>query len=690
MLLKSGISPLRKVQDANTIQELLPLLRNIDRQPLLVETPDGLLLGLITSDSLISMMGTGEFSTELRARDVVDEDYEIIDEDAVLDVNLEINNRWVITTNSSGVYSGCISREKIFYEILTLARKKVEQLDKILDWVHNGIIAIDINGIVTFMNKAAEEIIRRNRAESIGKHLSDVIIPLGLLEILKTGEKQLANKFSIHYSQGTRVYMTHRTPILVNNQIVGAVGVFQDISEIEGIADELNVVKQLNKELETIFEASYDGMMVTDAKGKVLRENRGLKNLLNVPDINSEKLKRTISEKIIPRVVKSNQTSFDVIESEARQLMVTANPVYNNLSAIERVVLNIRDLTELNSLKKALQESKQLSDRYHSEMSQMSTEFDNRGIIIRSELMKKAVTLALRVANVDSTVLIQGESGTGKEIIASIIHQSSKRKTGPFIKVNCGAIPESLLESELFGYESGAFTGANKTGKAGIFELANDGTLFLDEIGELPVHLQVKLLRVLQEKEFMRIGGQKTIKFNGRIITASNRDLESMVTEGTFREDLFFRLNVIPIVVPPLRERKEDIIPLLKHFQNEFSKRHEIKKDIAPQTISYLLDYNWPGNVRELINIMERIMVTAPGSVIMPEDLPKQIVEGGRQTGLISIKGILPLKSAVQEVEKQLIRNAIEKYGSTYKAAQVLKVDQSTVVRKMNRLKSIK
>jgi Transcriptional regulator containing PAS, AAA-type ATPase, and DNA-binding domains len=301
--------------------------------------------------------------------------------------------------------------------------------------------------------------------------------------------------------------------------------------------------------------------------------------------------------------------------------------------------------------------------------------------------MQELLKTALRLSQVDSTVLLLGESGVGKEVIATTIHARSHRKEGPFIAVNCGAIPADLLESELFGYEKGAFTGANREGKSGMFELANGGTLFLDEIGDLPKDFQVKLLRAIQEREIMRVGGSKPRPINVRIIAATNHDLENLVREGKFREDLYFRLNVVPLDIPPLRERKEDIIPLIYSFKNKFSKAYEINKDIMPEVYDILLQYQWPGNVRELENVIERLMVTTTGDTIGINDIPKHLINYTPDNHPeIKVQGIIPLKEAVNTVERQLITNALKQFGSTYKAARVLQVDQSTIVRKANKL----
>ncbi len=295
------------------------------------------------------------------------------------------------------------------------------------------------------------------------------------------------------------------------------------------------------------------------------------------------------------------------------------------------------------------------------------------------------IGLASKVAEVDSTVLITGESGVGKEVLASYIHANSKRSDKPFIKINCGAIPVTLLESEFFGYEKGAFTGASKEGKTGIFELAHNGTLFLDEIGEIPLPLQVKLLRVLQENEFLRVGGTKLIKVNVRIIGATNKDLEQEIKKGNFREDLFYRLNVVPIHIPSLRKRKEDILPLTLFFLKQFNEKYHKNKSISHEVIESFQNYNWAGNIRELQNIIERLVVLADSDHIDIADLPS-IFRRHNVSEAITIHKIMPLKQAISFVEKQLITMAKEKYSTTSKIAEVLGVDQSTISRKINKI----
>ncbi len=313
-------------------------------------------------------------------------------------------------------------------------------------------------------------------------------------------------------------------------------------------------------------------------------------------------------------------------------------------------------------------------------------------IIGKSPAIRKVFKLIEKVAPTESTVLILGESGTGKELVARAIHAKSKRAKGPFVPVNCGAIPEELLESELFGYERGAFTGANRS-KPGRFELANGGTIFLDEVAEMSPKLQVKLLRVLQERVVERLGGERPVPVNIRIIAATNRDLEAEVRAGRFREDLYFRLNVIPIRLPPLRERREDIPLLVEFFLKKFCEREEVPlKRLSEEAMERLLNYRWPGNVRELENLVERLVILSESEVITEEDLPEHIRNAEKDLSVFDISGELPeggidLQEFLRDIERALIVKALKAAdGVKSRAARLLNINRTTLIEKMKRL----
>ena len=367
----------------------------------------------------------------------------------------------------------------------------------------------------------------------------------------------------------------------------------------------------------------YDGIHISDGEGRVLFVNQAYTRITGiypeevvgrrVQDIEEEGI--LYEGSVTGRVIQERQrvSSVATIFKKVNQAMlVTGTPVFDEEGALRLVVCNTRDVSDLKRMERELQSVKEESQRAHNELAYLrGLQAEGQALFYRSAAMKGTMELVSTVAGTDVTVLITGESGTGKELIANEIYQHSTRKGRPFIKVNCAAIPEELLESELFGYESGAFTGAKQTGKTGMFELANTGVILLDEIGELSLPLQTKLLRVIQERELIRLGGTKPVKLDLRVIAATNKNLREEVRSGRFREDLYYRLNVVPIELRPLRERKEDIPLLVQKFCEVFQKKYSKSVTISQEGVSLLMEYHWPGNIRELENLMERLGVTS-------------------------------------------------------------------------------
>lgn len=316
--------------------------------------------------------------------------------------------------------------------------------------------------------------------------------------------------------------------------------------------------------------------------------------------------------------------------------------------------------------------------------------FNISHMIVEDKGMVQVLKMATKVAKVDTTVLILGETGVGKEGIAKYIHYSSDRHNNPFITVNCGAIPENLIESELFGYEGGAFTGANKCGKVGLFQLAHGGTIFLDEVGELPLEVQVKLLRVLQEHQIEKVGSAKSIDVDVRVLAATNRNLKELIDKRQFREDLYYRLSVFPIEIPPLRERKSDIIPLINYFTEDINKKYNFNCSFSQEALDYLYSYEWKGNIRELRNVVERNIVMKDSGLIEKDDLPDYITCCEKEQEFIfginnfSIKGY-SLKDIIQKIEGEIIEDALSRYGNIRMASKALGIDPSTLTRKRRR-----
>lgn len=368
------------------------------------------------------------------------------------------------------------------------------------------------------------------------------------------------------------------------------------------------------------------------------------------------------------------------------KVMVTSTPIFNEQGDVTCVFTLIQDLTMLASWHSYMVNISEKNQAAQTELAYLREHLSNSSIIGNSKQMTELKKLISIVAPSDATILINGESGTGKEVISKEIHFKSLRANHPFITVNCAAIPENLLESELFGHEKGAFTGAVAS-KIGLFETANHGTILLDEIGEFPLSLQPKLLRVLQEREIRRVGGTKTIPIDVRVIAATNQDLLSMVNNNLFRADLYYRLNVFPVKIPPLRERPEDVPPLASSFLSNFNRKYKKSKFFTPQSVVALERYPWPGNVRELENIVERLVIVGNEPAITVEQVQyiMDFVSSDSKEPLSTFGGST-LKAAVDALEKQLITEAYNTYGSTYKVAEVLGTSQSTIVRKMRLL----
>lgn len=446
-----------------------------------------------------------------------------------------------------------------------------------------------------------------------------------------------------------------------------------------------------NKLLDSIIQSSYDGIYVADEDGNGLMVNEAYsritgvtaKQLLqkNMADVVNEGI---VSESVTLKVLQEKRQITIIQVVKEKEVLVTGSPVFNDEGAITHVVTNVRDISDLNRLKIELKETKDYTKKILTEMDDFkkreSVKLLIDGVIANSKEILDTILLIQKVAQVDSTVILLGESGVGKEVFANMIQMSSKRHVQPYVKINCGAIPPPLLESELFGYEKGAFTGADQRGKPGLFEQADGGTIFLDEIGEMPVDLQVKLLRVLQELEVMRIGGRSSKKINVRVLCATNRNLKEMVNKGTFREDLFYRLNIVPIHIPPLRERRSDIAPLAFYFVSKTNKKYQFNKKIHPEVIYLLEQYDWPGNIREMENLIERMVVTTDHDELMIHDLPHELI-GGKL-----IKPNETLKEIVQRIEAQIISEKIKEHKTTRKTATALGISQSALVKKMKRL----
>jgi len=509
------------------------------------------------------------------------------------------------------------------------------------------------------------------------------VITINEYENIVSAWGQKVGRLPVVNNEGNLIGMLTRTDITSNL-----------VNKITKEIIELKKNTMTNQELEAVIESSYDGIYITDGEGNTLRINKSYERItgLNREKMIGRNMTDLVKEGFISQsgtlmVLKSGTTNTLQQEfSTGKKIMITSTPVFNDNNEIILVVTNVREITQLYELEEQLQKNKELNNKYFTEIEEMRMQLLGvSDLIAEDNNMLETISIAKRIAKVDTTALLLGETGVGKEEIAKFIHKNSFRFNKPFIKVNCGAIPPTLIESQLFGYARGAFTGANKEGKIGLFELASSGTIFLDEVGELPLDMQVKLLQVLQEREIEKVGGVKPIKIDVRVIAATNRDIVDMVKNKLFREDLYYRLNVVPIYIPPLRERKGDILPLTKHFLDELNIKYNFNKSFSSETLDFLYEYSWPGNVRQLKNIVERVVVMSTSDRIIRSDLPRVItgnlVESQVDIGIESRQ----LKEVVEGVELQMMNKAFEKHGNVRGAAKELGIDASTFVRKRKR-----
>jgi PAS domain S-box-containing protein len=492
--------------------------------------------------------------------------------------------------------------------------KSISEKD-IFNSTSNGVLATDANGCILLINKKALGIIGLKKIDSIGNNVRKVL-PLTsqyIFDCLKTGKPQIGR-----FIRGDDVHLVvNITPIRKAGMVAGTACNFQKMQQFENSAQKLDSYQRLTNQFETVFSSSSDGLTIIDGQGYFIRMNKAAQKLNGWKEKDiigkhvTEMVKKGMQDKSITMEVLRTKRQVSLliyVNATQKHLLVTGTPVFDEHNDITIVVVNERDLTQLNAIQQRLNQSQLVVKKYKDELAELNMiELKQQEIIAKSKEMRLVLRIALKLATLKvSNILILGESGAGKGILAKFIHHSSKHKKEPFIQINCAALPENLLEAELFGYEKGAFTGAREEGKAGLFELAQGGTLFLDEIGDMSLTIQAKLLKYLDDNIIMRLGGVKPIKINCMIIAATNRNLKNLVENKRFREDFFYRLNTFTINVPPLRKRYDDIFEMTSYFLMKFNKEYGFTKRISFKGMKVLQSYSFPGNVRELIGIVKK------------------------------------------------------------------------------------
>jgi len=546
-----------------------------------------------------------------------------------------------------------------------------------------GIIQVNIHGKILFMNATCKEILKSYGKETLDGTIHNFLPSSSIIKVIKENN----NEISVFENDKQRYYL-YELPL-----IAGQSGLIMFIPEndFEKMINQNKKVMALKQELESIMNLSGELVTITDGAGKVLRVNATCEQIMGVKEqdfvgkeAGSLEINGVINLSSTIQVIKQKRpVTVSQTTKSGRRLLVRGFPIFDEEGHLSKVINISKDVTEEANLKKNLEETRKILSHFQDEFYNLQKRENH--IVVKSKAMEEIYSLISRVAESDATVLLLGKTGVGKEVMARHIHQVSLRKQKPFIKINCGALPESLIESELFGYSKGTFTGANKEGKEGLLLAANNGTLFLDEIGELPLNLQSKLLQVLQEKEFTPLGQTKPVKINVRFIAATNRNLEDMIKQGQFRADLYYRLYVIPVTIPSLNERKEDIPFLVKHFLDLYNEKYHETKKIDNEGLQCFIDYEWEGNVRELQNTIERLVVIVPGNQISKHHLPPKIANTSHTRD--DFQEEISLKAALAIYEKSILEKTLAKSSTLKEVSNKLSVDISTISRKCKKYK---
>ncbi len=683
----------------DSLEKAVRLLRSSQRDGLPVLNDDNSLAGIFSKTNLYDALLQGRYLDQ-SVRNFYNRNVVKISKDLtyneVIDAVRRIPVGTGVVVDNGGTVVGLFTKVELITSLFKEERLLNTKLKAMYQAMHNALISVDENGRINFINRAAGKLFQLEDDRVYGLPLYEVFPGLDMDRILKEGLVEIG----VNYSNQQVSTMVNKTPLIDGDQVLGALAIFQDITELESIAEEMGTVKRLNQTLKTVLDIGYDALVVVNEEGKIVLVNRTFLDFMRLKeeDVLDRQINEILENSRLHIITKTGIPELNDIQFiDNVPYVVSRLPIVRDgqvIGAVGRI--SFRRVDELRELAHRLENMGNRLSHFQEELKKArfrERPFCFEDIITINPAMQKLIREARQASQGLSTVLITGESGVGKELMAQAIHQSSPRCAAPFIKVNCAAIPDNLLESEFFGYVHGAFTGASTGGKQGWLDLADRGTLFLDEIGDMPLSLQGKLLRVLQEQTFERIGGTSTIKVDIRFIAASNHDLEKKVREGSFRKDLYFRLNVIPIPIPPLRERTEDVLPLVHSFFRKYNDIFGMQiSDVSSEALTVLQDYAWPGNIRELENVVERAMNFTCENIIKIEHLPDQLRSGSPVGNLLAdttheretIPGYRRKKEAL---ERETILKALEQSGNNKsKAARKLGMSRSWLYEKMNRL----
>ncbi len=695
----------------DSLKKATGLLRNSQRDGLPVLNQDGSLAGIFTKTNLYDAI-LNSAPLDHRVEKYYNRNVVKISKDLTYNEVIEAVRKIPVGTgvvvDSLDRVVGLFTKVELITSLFKEERMLNTRLNAMCQAMHNALILVDESGCINYINRSAGQLFLIDLEQVQGQELDKILPGLEINRVLKSSQVEIGAKYT--FNEGTTI--VNKTPLIDNGRVIGAIAIFQDITELESVAAELGIVKSLNQTLQTVLDIGYDALVVVNEASKIIFVNRTFLDFMRMEEkaVMDRPIGEVLENSRLHIVVKTGIPELNDIQFiDSKPYVVSRLPVVRDQSVIGAVgKISFRRVDELRELAARLENMNNRLAHFQEELKKAryrEQPFQFEDIVTLNPIMLSLIREAHQAAQGLSTVLVSGESGVGKELMAQAIHQASPRRTRPFVKVNCAAIPENLLESEFFGYVSGAFTGASSRGKEGLLDRANGGTLFLDEIGDMPLSLQGKLLRVLQDQAYERVGDTTTVKVDIRFIAATNQDLEEKVSRGAFRKDLYYRLNVIHIPVPPLRKRLEDIKPLVFAFLTKYNEIFGMNvSDISADALAALQAYNWPGNIRELENIIERALNFTSEEAIKLVHLPPKLRTGAgnnqnsvdkeslnsSETRLNSVStetAVPAYRWEREEQEKETISRALEQAkGNKSEAARMLGISRSWLYRKMDKL----
>lgn len=684
-------SSFKRLKSSDDLREAARLFKETRLEALPVADDQGRLAGIMTKANLFDALAKGA-QPDVPIHGLFTTDVLMLNENLPYEEVREIvrtsraGNAVVI--NDCQEITGVLTKAGLIMSMLKRETQLNSELNAILQTMYNGLLVLDTNSAIVKLNRAAEKILSTTQ-ERAGGLRADTLLPgLKLDEVLIGGRPSVGHLYT---GQGMNL-LCNITPITREGAITGAIIVFQDVTDLVRIITELESVTKLYRTLQSVMDLAYDGIIVVDEQGLITMANQAAERFLRRDGnhIVGRPVEELIENTRIMKVIRTGVPEMNQLQFiSGTPYVVSSLPIIRNgqvVGAVGKILF--RNLDEIKDLARKLAHvvpEIAASARPEPEVAETRDGFHQ--IVTADPAFRQIIDEAEIVSRGTSNILITGESGTGKELIAQAIHRGSGYRTGPLVKVNCAAIPDSLMESEFFGYAPGAFTGASRAGKKGKLAMADGGTLFLDEIADLPLALQGKLLRVIQDKCFEPIGSNTPQKIDARFIAATNRDLEELVIQGRFRPDLFYRLNVIHLHIPPLRERRRDIDLLVQYFLDKYNRIFRTNvHNVSAEVREIFYDHDWPGNVRELENVIERGINFARGDVIERHDLPQYLREKTHRphARTESPPGRHMLKSIREHHEREIVLRALEQArGNKAQAARLLGISRSWLYEKM-------